>query len=208
MPKTFDELFDEACELTRKANRLLVEREKIRQEAASFRFKHQSEIDEMKVEADALAREFKRLYQESQDAYAGGQGAYAKQLSLEGHAKQAECEDLNRQVGRKIEELKEKLVSFYRRADAKQKEADEYYNRAKQIEEELKSRGRTVWARLVVKWTERGYQSDLYVGFEDSGEHLHEFYSLDERGIRKGVVRTDEETDVSTPFKGKAPWQR
>lgn len=46
----------------------------------------------------------------------------------------------------------------------------------------------------MVKWTERGYQTDFYAGLEGSGEHLHEFYSLDERGIRKGVVRTQEPT--------------
>lgn len=192
MGKTFDELFDEAYELVQRANELTAERIKIRQKVLNVRADCQSDIDDLKEKANSLAQEFKRLFRESQDAYSNGQGALAKSLALDGKAKQSKCEDLNRQVRSKIEEMKRGVNDLYRQADKKQEEATALIQGAKRIEDELKRQGRTAWATFAAKRSRRGYQEDLYIGLEDGGEHQHEFYSIDERGIHSGTIRTIE----------------
>ena len=192
MAKTFDELFDEAYELVQRANELLAERIRLKQKALQLRADYQSDIDDLKEEADNLAQEFKRLFQESQEAYSNRQGALAKSLAAQGKAKQSECEDLNRQVKGKIEEMKRRVNGLYQQADEKQEEAVALIQSAEAIEDELKRQSKTAWATFVAKRSQRGYQEDLYSGFEGRDEHLHEFYSLDERGIHRGTVRTIE----------------
>ena len=66
-----------------------------------------AEIDEKKKRADELALEFRRLYQESQEAYADGDGELAKELSEEGHEAQDECEALNEEVADLYRELRD-----------------------------------------------------------------------------------------------------
>lgn len=65
------------------------------------------EIEEKKKKANELALEFRRLYRESQEAYADGDGELAKELSEEGHDIQDECEALNAEVADLYEELKD-----------------------------------------------------------------------------------------------------
>lgn len=199
MAKTFDELFDEAYELVQRANGLQAERIRIRQKALTLRADLQSDIDDLKDKADRLAAEFKRLYQDSQGAYSSGQGALAKSLASEGKAKQIECEELNCQVKRGIEELKRKVADLYRQADEKQAEADSLIRRARAIEKELKTRGTFAWSSFVSKKIKGGYQTNLYVGMKGNEQHLDEFYSMDERDIHRGTVRTDEKTKRHGP---------
>lgn len=199
MTKAFDELFDEAYELVQRANGLLAERIRLKQKAMQLRADYQADIDDLKEEADNLAQEFKGLFRESQEAYSSGQGALAKSLASDGKAKQSRCEGLNRQVKSKIEETKRKIDALYGQADEKQKEAKELIHQAKTIELELKKKGRIAWATCVVKYSKRGYQRDIYAGMKGTGQHLHDFYSIDERGIQEGVTQKDEGTKEYRP---------
>lgn len=65
------------------------------------------EIEEKKKKADELATEFRRLYQESQEAYQDGNGELAKELSIQGHEAQDECKALNEEVTDLYEELRD-----------------------------------------------------------------------------------------------------
>jgi len=65
-----------------------------------------SEIAAKKAKANESALEFRRLYRESQEAYADEDKELAKQLSEEGHETQDECEALNQEVKDLYEKLK------------------------------------------------------------------------------------------------------
>jgi hypothetical protein len=66
-----------------------------------------TEIAAKKAKANELALEFRRLYRESQKAWADEDKELAKQLSEEGHETQAKCEALNEEVKGLYRDLKE-----------------------------------------------------------------------------------------------------
>ena len=67
---------------------------------------YQPLIEQFQEKADHLARKFRRLYEESQEAYKDGDGELARSLSIDGREAQDECEALNDRANSMRYELK------------------------------------------------------------------------------------------------------
>ena len=65
-----------------------------------------AEIEEKKNQALCLGDEFRRLYEESHEAYEEGDRELAKRLGNEGHKVQNRCERLNEEIAHLYDELK------------------------------------------------------------------------------------------------------
>lgn len=112
MPQTPQELYQLAQEWSARANMYFAERDAQRQQAINMRagfdelkLRYEPVIANLQEEANALADEFRQLYQAARDAYAAEDGAAAKSLSMEGRASQELCQELNTQRMELIEQL-------------------------------------------------------------------------------------------------------
>lgn len=143
MNRTRKELWTQAQVLSQRADELFAERNTLYQQAGQAKRSYQEkeaqrqlDIDRLKSEADALAAEFKRLYQASRDAYNAGEGGLAKGLSLQGRAIQAQCEAVNAQwhgLLHTLSPLKADIDALYQAAQERHQQAITCVNQAKEL---------------------------------------------------------------------------
>jgi seryl-tRNA synthetase len=89
-----------------KKNRLARELTALKEDYQKLKEKHQPLIINLQLQADEQATEFRRLYEESQEAYQNDEKGLAKELATQGHEAQDECEALNNQINALKQELK------------------------------------------------------------------------------------------------------
>jgi len=143
MNKTGKALWAKAQVLSQRADELFAERNTLYQQADQEKRSYQEkdaqrqlEIDHLKSQADALAAEFKRLYQASGDAYNAGEGGLAKGFSLQGRAIQAQCEAVNAQwhgLLHTLSPLKADIDALYQAAQERHQQAITCVNQAKEL---------------------------------------------------------------------------
>jgi len=180
MAKT-EELYRKAEEFSEKAGELFKESDQLREEANDVWQdceERQEAIDDLRAEARQLVQEFRDLYQQSQEAYGDGDGALAKQLSLEGREKQNECGEINEEVGERIRELRglrEKLSSLNQEAKQKREEAFACVEEVRRLREQAKSANKE-W-RISEVHPGEGKSAPL-------GEHIDVYHQDVKRGKR------------------------
>lgn len=116
---------------------LLVEAHKAKSNLKQLRENYQPQIDEMQARADELALQFKEKYAASNEAYEDGDGELAKELSLEGHELQEECEELNRQVNElrpRLSHLSGVVQRKFNEAAALQRDIDVLLRKLKEVQ--------------------------------------------------------------------------
>ena len=102
-----DQLYDRKRELLDRV-RMLEEHQR------NLRATNPPRIRELSQEADRLATIFRPLLQQSQEAYAAGDGAMAKELSIQGREIEAQCKALNAQVSalrKEMDDVRDAIIA-------------------------------------------------------------------------------------------------
>ena len=161
--------------------------ERCRANLEAYRTNYRPQLVAIQVRADMLAAEFKEKYEESTAAYVDGDRELAKELSLEGHALQEECEALNQQarlIRTQLNDLDSLVHQKLREANALRPVIDAVDKKFKAAQQEARR------AAQVQTLQHRLANQIVLIGFpKEENEKIRSFLSTFPSGILRKVER-------------------